>query len=76
MRELPAIYVAEMDKIGNADPTNEAGAAHGTSYYDGQCACDLKWVNSKGISVEKKNAIVCLSSCIVIEYCFIACDVA
>merc|ERR1719265_236419 len=45
-----AIYFSEMDKTGNAGPTNKAGAAYGTGYCDGQCARDLKWVNGKANS--------------------------
>ena len=43
-----AIYFSEMEKTGDAGPTNKAGAAYGTGYCDGQCARDLKWVNGKG----------------------------
>lgn len=42
-----AIYFSEMDKTGDAGPTNKAGAAYGTGYCDGQCARDLKWVKGK-----------------------------
>jgi cellulose 1,4-beta-cellobiosidase len=45
-----AIYFSEMDKTGNAGPTNKAGAAYGTGYCDGQCARDLKWVGGKANS--------------------------
>merc|ERR1719158_1940305 len=45
-----AIYFSEMEKTGNAGPTNKAGAAYGTGYCDGQCARDLKWVNGKANS--------------------------
>jgi cellulose 1,4-beta-cellobiosidase len=45
-----AIYFSEMEKSGNMGPTNEAGAAYGTGYCDGQCARDLKWVGGKANS--------------------------
>ena len=45
-----AIYFFEMEKTGNMEPTNEAGAPYGTGYCDGQCARDLKWVNGKANS--------------------------
>lgn len=45
-----AVYFSEMDKTGNAGPTNKTGTAYGTGYCDGQRARDLKWVNGKGNS--------------------------
>merc|ERR1711967_106247 len=42
-----AIYFSEMEKSGNMGPTNEAGAAYGTGYCDGQCARDLKFVKGE-----------------------------
>ena len=45
-----AIHCSDMEKTGNMNPTNTAGAAYGTGYCDGQWARDLNWANGKSNS--------------------------
>jgi len=42
-----AVYFVEMDSHGDAGGANEAGAAYGTGYCDGQCARDVKFVKGE-----------------------------